>query len=155
MDRYTARLGGSVSIAEDVSYDELLKSLIEFTLRAAMARASDQSTVEHEELRLKGLSAIELFRNSRAVWTDAALFERELAEARREGIQGVFMERNELDPEVYDKLNGQLRDWWRRAGYESDCLTKCMKRLFTELESDASDRAADAREQFVGEVLGL
>jgi hypothetical protein len=161
MDRYTARFDGSVSnakeisIADGVSYNALLKGIVEFTLRAAMARVADRSTWEQEELRRKGLSAIDIARNGRAIWTDPALFEKELQEARREGIEAAFIERNELDLEIHRKLDRDLRGWWRRAGYESGSLLKDMKRLFTELEADASERVAEAWDRFVGEILML
>jgi hypothetical protein len=161
MDEYTARLDGSASaakdgnIAEGVNYNALLKNIVEYTLRAATARVADRSTWEQEELRRKGLSGIHIFRNGQAIWTDAALFEKELDEAQREGIEADFKEQNELDLEVRRNLDRDLRQWWRRAGYESGSLVGNMRRLFTELERDASERAAEAWDGFIGEILAV
>jgi hypothetical protein len=159
MDKYTARLDGPASvtkdtnIAEGVSYNALLRNIVECTLRAATARVADRATWEQEELRRNGLSAIHIFRNGRAVWTNPALFEKELGEAQREGIDAEFSKKNELDLEICGNLDRDLRAWWCRAGYESGSLERDMKRLFTELERDAGERAADAWECFIGEVL--
>ncbi len=159
MDEYTARLDGTASaakdsnIAEGVSYNALLRNIVEYTLRAATARVADRSTWEQEELKRKGLSAIHIFRNGRAIWTDPALFEKELGEARREGIDAEFSKKNELDLAICRNLDRDLQEWWRRAGYESGCLLRNMRRLFTELERDASERVAEAWDGFIGEIL--
>jgi len=150
---YSVRIGESHCIAEGVPYDALLDRIVEFTIRAAVARSADESEWEHEELRRKGLTALQLFRNRRAVWDDRAIFEAELAEARRENVGERFEAANELDPTLCADLDRDLRARWRRAGYEVPCLQHEMKVLFSELERDAADRATRAREGLLGDVL--
>jgi hypothetical protein len=60
--RYTARMEESVNIAEDVAYERLSTGILEFTVRAAIARSEDESEWEHEELRRRGLGGIQIFR---------------------------------------------------------------------------------------------
>jgi hypothetical protein len=152
-ERYSVRIGESRCIAEDVSYDALLARIVEFTIRSAVARSIDESEWEHEELRRKGLSALQVFRNGKALWDDAAMFETEFAEARREHVGNRFESTNEPDAAFYEKLDRDLRLRWRHAGYETPSLQQNMKRLFKELERDVADRAADARESLLSEVL--
>lgn len=151
--RYTVRIGESHCIAEDICYAELLDRVVEFTTRAAVARSTDESEWEHEELRRKGLDALQVFRNERAVWDDASTFEAELAEARRERACTRFKSGNELDAAFYDALDRDLRARWLRAGYKVPSLRHDMKRLFLELERDAAERAAHAREGLLSEIL--
>lgn len=151
--RYTARIEESASIAEDVDYERLLAGILEFTVRAAIARSEDESQWEHEELRRRGLEGVHIFRNGKAVWTDRESFEAELAEARRENFQDNFEATNELDPTFLEELDRDLRERWRLAGYEVPSLLENMKPLFSQLESDARDRAADAREALIEEVI--
>ena len=141
--RYTARMEESVNIAEDVAYERLSTGILEFTVRAAIARSEDDSEWEHEELRRRGLSGIQIFRNGKAIWTDPDIFETELAEARRSKCESRFDERNELDPTFLEELDRNLRQRWRLAGYEVSSLLGSMKALFSELESDVKDRVAD------------
>ena len=80
--RYSACIGAS-AIAADVSYDELVGGVLEFVLRAAIAVAADQFEWEHEELRRDGLTAIEFFREGKALWWDRECFESERADPER------------------------------------------------------------------------
>ena len=151
--RYTTRIGESVSIAEDVPYESLTTAILEFTIRAAAARSADESEWEHEELRRRGLGSLQVFRNGKALWTDGESFQAELAEAARERVVDRFNAGNELDPEFFEKLDRDLRDRWRLAGYDISSLLENMKALFAEVESDANDRAANAREALIEEIL--
>lgn len=150
---YSARIGESLCIADDVPYEALLRYIIEFTVRAAMARSIDENDWEHEELRRRGLPVLQIFRNGKAVWTDPRGFETELAEARRERIEQRFNDRNELDPDLYVKLDKNLRKTLCLAGYKVPSLLTNMKKLFVELERDAADHAAGAREGLVADIL--
>jgi hypothetical protein len=150
---YSARIGESLCIADDVPYEALLRHIIEFTARAAVARSIDENDWEHEELRRRGLSVLQIFRNGKAVWTDPGGFEAELSEARREGIEQRFNDCNELDSELYLRLDETLRKTLCRAGYNVPSLLTDMKKLFVELERDAADHAAGAREGLVAEIL--
>ena len=134
-------------------YGALLRSVIEFTVRGAVARSIDEGEWEHEELRRRGLAAIQIVRNGKAIWIERDNFEAELAEARREHVEARFLAANKLDPALYERLDAQLRVRWRLAGYETPSLINDMKKLFLELQRDATDRAATARERLVGDVL--
>jgi hypothetical protein len=149
---YSVLIGESRSIGERVSYDELVRHIIEFTIRAALARSVDQSDWEHDELRKRGLRALQIFRNGKAVWADREIFHLELGHARRQG-DIRFEQRNECDPELYGRLEADLRAQWRHAGYDSGSLSHDMKKLFTELERDAAERAAGARESLLNDLL--
>ena len=151
--RYSARIGEAFCIGDDLSYRALLARLMEFTLRAAIARSADESQWEHEQLRRLGLCAVQLFHNGKAIWDDAALFTQEMAEARRTNAAERFQARNELDAAFYDRLDGELRARWRRLGYETPTLRGDMKRLFLELERDASERAALGRERMLSDLV--
>jgi hypothetical protein len=151
--RYTARIEESTSIAEDVPYERLSAGILEFIVRAAMARLQDESEWEYEELRRRGLGAIQIFRNGKALWTDRDAFEAELAEAGRSSCAGRFSASNELDEAFLELLDEDLRRRWRLAGYEVSSLLQNMKPLFSEVESDAQDRVADARRAFAVEIL--
>ena len=151
--RYTTRIGESVSIAEDVPYESLTAAILEFTIRAAAARSADESEWEHEELRRRGLGSLQVFRDGKALWTDGESFQAELAEATRERVADRFNASNELDPAFFEKLDQDLRDRWRLAGYDIASLLENMKALFAEVESDAHDRAANAREALIEEIL--
>ncbi|MBV8153598.1 MAG: hypothetical protein JOY98_04215 [Candidatus Eremiobacteraeota bacterium] len=150
--RYTARIG-SGSIAEDLSYAKLLERTLEFVLRAAVAKAIDEFAWEQEELRRSGLRAIEFVRDGKAIWWDAEAFELEQKEAWRERIAKRFSETNELDSGFFVRLDRDLRDKLRRAGYEVPSLVSNMRDLFREVGADATDRSAEARERLVGEIL--
>jgi hypothetical protein len=150
--RFTARIG-SFDLARDVSYELLVKCLLEHTVRAAMARVADESVWEYDELRRKGLDVVEIVRDGRALWNDAACFEAEALACEAAGDEIRFHARNELDPPFFARLDADLRKRWKRAGYETPCLRHGMKRLFTELEADAAERAAAARERLIDEIV--
>lgn len=151
--RYSARIGESHCIADDVTYDMLLNRIMEFTIRAALARCVDECDWEHDELRRRGIGAVQLFRDGKAIWSDFAAFERELTEARREQIEERFLRSNDADPALYQRLDEDLRARWRSLGYHSPSLAKDMKKILTELERDALERAEVARESLVAELL--
>lgn len=136
-----------------MSYDALLARIMEFTIRAAVARTSDESEWEHEQLRRRGVAALALSRDGKALWDDPQIFAEELSEARREDVARRFEAHNELDPAFYDDLDRDLRARWRHLGYESPSLRHDMKALFLELECDISDRALDARERMLADFI--
>jgi hypothetical protein len=150
---YSARVGESHFFAERVGYEELVNRIIEFTVRAAVARSIDASDWEQDELRRGGLRALQIFKGAKAVWADAEAFEGALDEARRERIEDRFKQTNSADPEFYERLDHDLIDRWRLAGYRTPSLAYNMKTLFLELERDAADRAETARASLVGEIL--
>ena len=152
--RYSVFIGEAHCVTESAPYPSLVRSIVEFTARAAVARSNDESDWADEELRRKGLGALHIFRNGRAVWFDPKTFESELAEARREHIESRFKRGNELDPQFLAKLDRDLRARWRKAGYKTPSLRADMKRLFVELERDLSDRARGARAELVSEIFG-
>ncbi len=126
---------------------------MEFTIRAALARSVDQCDWEHDELRRRGIGAIQVFRNAKAVWSDSSLFEQELAEARREHVADRFTRANEADPALYERIDEDLRARWRAAGYQTPSLAHDMKKIFAELEREVAERTEVARESLVGELL--
>jgi hypothetical protein len=153
VDLFSARISPSACIAESVDYDTLLAQIAEYTLRAAFAHSVDQHDWEQEELRRKGLRALELFHNGRAVWRDEVAFEESLAEVTRSGDLARFDGANELNPELVDCIDRDLLERWRLAGYLVPSLALDMKRLFAELEADAADCARDAREELMTDLL--
>ncbi|HEY1428620.1 MAG TPA: hypothetical protein VGF18_03540 [Candidatus Tumulicola sp.] len=153
LDRYSANIGESCSIVKDVPYDTLLSRIVEFSVRAAVAHSIDESEWEHEQLRRRGLGALQIFRNERAVWDDRTEYDAELAEARRERIDDRFQASNELNVELYRTIDIDLQDRWRELGYATPTLRHNMKPLFAELERDAADRAERAREGLLEELL--
>ena len=152
-ERFTARIGPSIVVAEDVSYATLLRKIVLFTLDAAVARSSDSSAWEQEELRRKGLAALELSRGGKAIWTDSEIFEAEFSAAGIDGATAEFLADNQLDRRILGRLDRDLRQVWRQAGYEAPCLIHDMKRLFSELEADIGESAAGARGAFVDEIV--
>jgi hypothetical protein len=150
---YAARIGESHRLADGVSYAALLNRIMEFTIRAALARSVDECDWEHDLLRRRGLGAIQIFRNGKAIWADSAAFEQELAEARRERIEERFREANDADPALCRRLDEDLRARWRAAGYETPSVANDMKKIFSELEREAAECAEAARESLVGELL--
>ncbi|HTU80966.1 MAG TPA: hypothetical protein VMF61_02490 [Candidatus Acidoferrales bacterium] len=154
MDRYSARLDDAASIAEDVDYEGLLRAIAEFTLHAAVARAEDRSAWEQERFRREGLLALQFFRNGRALWADALLYRAEAKQAGQTGRLEPFEKANELQEGFCERLDRDLRAWWRERGYETETMLRDARTLFAELERDASDRACGAHEGFVREVLG-
>jgi hypothetical protein len=150
---YSVRIGESLLIAEDVSYSTLLMLIMEFTVRAAIARSIGDEVWEHDELRRRGLAALQIFRAGRAIWNDGEAFASASVEARREHIARRFKETNELDVALYSELDGSLRECWRQAGYSVTDLTCDMKKLFAELERDAADLIGGARESMVADII--
>jgi hypothetical protein len=153
LDRYSAQIGESCCIARRETYETFLTRIVEFCIRAAVARSVDEIEWEHEQLRRRGLRALQIFRNGRAVWSDRAEFDSELSEARREGIDERFEAANEFDADLYEKIDVDLCACWRRLGYATPPLAYDMKRLFDELGRDAADRAEHAREHLLEELL--
>lgn len=152
-DRYTVRIAESYSIAENSTYEALLSRLVEFTLRAAIARCVDQDEWQHEQLRRNGLFALQIFHNGKAAWDDSDTFEAEKAEASRERVASKFNALNELDTELYFRLDRDLRERWLEFGYRPPSLLHDMVRLFAAIERDAAERADDARAGLLNELL--
>ena len=153
--RYSVRIGEEHCIGANISYPTLLVRLMEYTLRAAIARSLDESDWEQERLRRDGLKAVQIFRNGKAIWDDTQIFVEELSEARRENITRVFRSRNELDPAFYERLDTDLRTRWLHLGYKTPTLRNDMKPLFYELEQDATDRAVHARKLLLADCIRL
>jgi hypothetical protein len=153
VDLFSARISPSACIAESVDYDTLLEEIAEYTLRAAFAHAVDQHDWNQEELRRKGLRALELFHNGRAVWRDRVAFQESLAEVTRSEDLARFDAANELDPELAERIDRDLMERWRMAGYSVPSLALDMKKLFAELEADAADCAREAREELMSNLL--
>jgi hypothetical protein len=153
VDLFSARISSSACIAESVDYDTLLEQIAVYTLRAAFAHAVDQHDWDQEELRRKGLRAVELFHNGRAVWRDQVAFEQSLEEVTRSGDARQFERANELDPELAERIDRDLRERWRLVGYMVPSLALDMKKLFAELEADAADCAREAREELMSNLL--
>lgn len=151
--RYSAYIGASAAVAEDVLYATLLSRLVRFTAEAAAARSVDEARWEQEELRRHGLSALAVCRNSKAVWKRRDIFDSELAQAQETLSGAEFAAANELDTELLKRLDRDLRKLWRVAGYETRSLTHNMKGLFTELESDIAQAADRARSAFVDGIM--
>jgi hypothetical protein len=147
------RIAEAHTVAEHVPYDELVKCIIECTVRGALARTVDESEWEQEELRRKGLAALQIFRDGKAIWTDSGQFSASLDEARRTGNLSTFEERNELDTTLLQRIDRDLRARWGRAGYRTLSLIHNMGRLFKEIERDTRSRAADAREGLAAELF--
>jgi hypothetical protein len=152
-DRYTAYVGSSLLLAEDVPYAVLLRRIVRFTAEAAVARCADDPRWEHEELRRRGLSVLALSCAGKALWSDPVIFESELNEARREGALTTFTAQNELDATMHERLDRDLRRLWREAGYDVPSLIHTMKELFVQLEADVNDTTAGARARFVDEIV--
>jgi hypothetical protein len=153
VDRYSVRMSESYCIAEDATYDMLLTRLVEFTVRAALARCVDETDWEHELMRREGLRALQIYHNGKAAWDDAVSFEAERAEACREHIAEKFDASNELNSDVYVKLDRDLRARWLRAGYQTPSLLHDMKLLFAAIEREACARANNARNGLLRELL--
>lgn len=152
-DRYSARIGESSCIAQDLPYGELVSKIVEYTARAAMARSRDDSNWEQEQLRRGGLACLQLFRNGKAIWSDPETFRIELDEVCREHAEARFKNLNQLDPELYSRLEVDVRARWRRIGYETGSLMLNMKNLYNELQRDFADRAGRAMERLLEELL--
>jgi hypothetical protein len=150
---YSARIGESYLLAEHVPYDALLRAIMLFTIHAALARSIDESNWEDDQLRLHGLSALQLFREGRGIWTDRDSFENQRAEAQSQGDESRFSDGNELDTYFRQRLETDLRTRWRLAGYDVPSLMCDMKKLFAELERDAGVRASEARDSLGDEIV--
>jgi hypothetical protein len=153
LDLYSAQIGESCCIAQGEKYDMLLTRIVEFSVRAAMARSVDEMEWEQEQLRRRGVSALQIFRNGKAVWEDRPVYDSELAEARREGIDERFQAANEADAGLYQKIDADLCARWRHLGYATSTLGHDMKGLFAELARDAAERAEEARKRLLEELL--
>lgn len=151
--RYSAWIGEVRCIALDLPYEALLREVTAFVVRAAVARASDESDWEQEQLRRQGLGALQLSRDNKALWDDAQTFAEELAEARLAGVEARFQAQNELDPAFYERLDDDLRVRWRRLGYEAPSLRDDMKPLFLELQLDVADVTSRATERMLAGLL--
>ena len=151
MDRYSARISPSACIAEDVDYEDLLERLAAYALRAAFARVADENDWEQEELRRKGLGAVELYHNGRAVWLDPVSFGQCRSEDAGAGTR--FDSRNELDPDLVERLDGDLRSRWRACGYSIPSVACDMKILFAQLGEDATECSREARKKLLEELL--
>lgn len=134
-------------------YETLLLGVMAFVVRAAVARAADESNWEQEQLRRNGLGALQFSRDDKALWDDTQTFAEELAEACREGVGPRFQAQNELDPAFYEQLDNDLRARWRGLGYEAPSLRDDMKPLFLELQRDVADAASHARERVLAGLL--
>ena len=143
-----------MSIAENVSYSELVRRVLEFVLRAAVSRAGDQFAWEEEELRRQGLHRIEFACSGRALWWDASAYGAEESEAKREGARRRFASENALDLQFFEKLDVDLRERLCRAGYSTPSLLADMKELFVEIAAEVADRSARARDALIGEIVG-
>jgi hypothetical protein len=150
---YTARIGLGATIAENVSYDDLILRVLEFMLRAAIARANDNIRWEDEELRREGLRRIEFACDGKALWWDRQTFSAERAEACREGVGERFDAENACRSVFLKKLDADLRGRLAEAGYSSPCLITNMKALFSELAVDARQQATEAQELLVQSIL--
>ena len=151
--RYTVRVGDSRCVAENVTYDELLVRIVELTVRGAVSRSVDESEWEDEELRRRGLAALQIFRDDKAVWADPRIFQAELEAARSKHLEGRFEKNNELDPALYDRIDRDLRTRWRLAGYDIPSLRNNMKKLFVQVAKDADSRASGVRAELIDELV--
>lgn len=149
--RYSIWIGDFCLLA-DGTYNLLLKSIMEFTIRAAIARSIDETEWEHDELCRHGLEALQIFRDGKAVWANQKSFESQLADAASHGDE-TFTQKNVADFELYERLERDLRTRWRSVGYDIPSLRHNMKKLFGELERDARDRARAARDDLLTDVL--
>lgn len=151
--RYSVRVGEACCIGIEMQYEVLLLRIMEFTMRAAIAKSADDSEWEHEQLRKHGIGALQVFRSGKALWESAPIFNEELAEAQREGIPERFQAENELDTEFFARLDRDLCVRWSHLGYHAESLRGDMKVLFSQLERDASQRADAARSCFFSHFI--
>jgi len=142
-----------LSLAENVTYHELLDRLLEFMVRAAIGEAIDKFDWEQEELRRSGLRAIEFARDGKALWWDRAAFENELAEELRDGTLDRFLAHNEVDADFFDRADNELGARLSGKGYKVPTLQGDLKKLYEEIAADLSDRLTAAQEGLVTEVL--
>ena len=115
MDLFSARISPSACIAESVDYDTLLEQIAEYTLRAAFAHAVDQHDWNQEELRRKGLRALELFHNGRAVWRDRVAFEESQAEV--DALRGIWPVLTEPTSSIRSWRSASIETSWNAGGW--------------------------------------
>lgn len=151
--RYTAKIAGGVTIAENVTYDELATRMLDFILRAAIALSIDSFEWEHEKLRREGLQGIEFFVGEKALWLDRDCFDIEKESAKRAGYHTRFLARNEFVEGFLATLDSDVRERFARAGYATPPLIADMKKLFREISDDLKDRSAQAQQALVTEIL--
>lgn len=151
--RYTAKIAGGVTIAENVTYDDLVTRVLDFVLHAAIALSIDSFEWEHEKLRREGLDAIDFFAGEKALWLERESFDVEKESAKRAGCQTRFLSKNEYDVDFFSQLDADLRERLARAGYASDPLITDMKKLFREISDDVKDRSAQAQQALLTEIL--
>lgn len=156
-DVYSVRIAPSARVAENVSYEQLLNEIVAYTVRAAFARAFDRHDWEQEEFRRRGLRAIELFHDGRAVWRDRLCFEDLSDESARPGVcseaAATFEKCNELDPSQFERLDRDLCRRWRDSGYLVQSVALDMKALFDEIEADLRARVEEVREELITEIV--
>jgi len=152
---YTVRIGERDCFARAVTYDDMLRRIVERTLHAALARSIDAGDWEDEQLRRQGLESLQIYEGTRAIWSDRALYEHELAASRTLNADDSFVKENMVDPDLYDRLDRDLRRLWRTAGYTVTSLRNSMKPLFHEIEKDTNRYAEHARESVATDVMRL
>jgi hypothetical protein len=151
--RYTAKIAGGVTIAENVTYDDLATRVLDFILHAAIALSIDSFEWEHEKLRREGLQGIEFFVGERALWLDRESFDVEKENAKKSGYQTQFLSTNEFVDDFLTNLDSDLRERLARAGYAAPSLISDMKKLYREISDDVKDRSAQAQQALVTEIL--
>jgi hypothetical protein len=151
--RYSAGIAGGVMVAQNVTYDELLTRLLDFVLNAPVARAVDDFAWEQEEVLRGGLRSIDFFSGGKSLWWDRDAFDTEKEGMMRNGTGERFLEKNELDARFLRKLDADLREHLKRAGYITPSLITSMKPLYRDISADLSDRSAQARTALVTEIL--
>lgn len=151
--RYTAKIAGGITIAENVTYDELANRVLGFILQAAIALSIDSFEWEHEKLRREGLESIDFFAGEKALWLERDSFDVEKESAKRAGCLTRFLATNELYIDFFSSLDADLRERLARAGYSAEPLITDMKKLFREISDDVKDRSAQAQQALVTEIL--
>ena len=87
---YTVHIGEHHCFARGVTYEAMLRLIVERTVRAALARSIDSSNWEDEQLRHKGLASFQICQGSKAIWSDPVLFCEELAASRELNVDEAF-----------------------------------------------------------------
>lgn len=150
---YTVRIGEQHCFAQAVTYDVMLRLIVERTIRAALARSIDASDWEDERLRREGLEALQVCEGTKALWSDSMPYQDELEASREIYGDESFADKNLSDPDFYKRLDRDLQRLWRAAGYKVASLRKNMKTLFLELEKEAARYAEYARESLVSDIM--
>jgi hypothetical protein len=151
--RYTAKIAGGITIAENVTYDDLVTRVLDFILHAAIALSIDSFEWEHEKLRREGLQGIDFFAGEKALWLDRESFDVEKENAKKSGYQTRFLSTNEFIEKFLANLDADLRERLARAGYAASPLITDMKSLYREISDDVKDRSAQAQQALVSEIL--